>query len=67
MSRLSISLLDFCRTGHFSPITLGMTKRQVEQVFGKPQNWGGSHPEWSRSVKRKAETSALPYTNVSSG
>lgn len=62
MSRLSISLIDFCRTGHFGPITLGMTKLEVEQVFGKPPAWGGTFPWWPEELTRKATAFTLPYT-----
>ena len=39
--RYSISLKTFFQTGHFGPITLGMTKQQVLDVLGNPEGvWG---------------------------
>jgi hypothetical protein len=44
MTKFKVDMRDFLRTGNFGPIRLGMTRKQVEHLLGKPQGWGGRFP-----------------------
>ena len=57
-----IDLRDFFRSGRFGPIHLGMTKHEVESLFGKPQDWGGTFPWWLEEKLLQARKFTLPYS-----
>jgi hypothetical protein len=62
MPLIDVDLQQFCSTGVLGPITVGMTKAQMEQLLGTPHEWGGSWPGWPQAKQRKAARFTLPYT-----
>ena len=46
----SASIEEFCRTGEYGPLKLGMSREQVRQVLGDPENVGGLYPKQIKPV-----------------
>ena len=40
MSKIAVSMQDFLRTGEFGPVSLGLTRRQLRDCLGNPEDWG---------------------------
>ena len=40
MTKVSVSMQDFLRTGEFGPVCLGISRRQVRGHLGEPEDWG---------------------------
>jgi len=40
MPKVSVSMQDFLRTGEFGPVRLGISRRQLRDHLGEPENWG---------------------------
>ena len=42
MSKIAVSMLAFLRTGEFGPIKLGISRAELQDCLGEPENWGPS-------------------------
>lgn len=42
MTKITVSMQDFLRTGEFGPVHLGMSRGQLRGLLGEPENWGPS-------------------------
>ena len=40
MTKASVSMQDFLRTGEFGPVHLGISRRQLRDHLGEPEDWG---------------------------
>ena len=46
----SASIEEFCRTGQYGPLKLGMSREQVRQELGDPEYGGGLYPSQMKPV-----------------
>lgn len=42
MTKITVSMQDFLRTGEFGPVRLGMSRGQLRGLLGEPEGWGPS-------------------------
>ena len=42
MTKITVSMQDFLRTGEFGPVRLGMLRGQIRSLLGEPEDWGPS-------------------------
>ncbi len=42
MTKITVSMQDFLRTGEFGPVRLGMSRGQIRGLLGEPEEWGPS-------------------------